>query len=635
VLKKGCLTVKGSLKYIFNPIRFLVWLGGGCIDWTTVVLSGYQSAADPGKLELISVMTWGVMGIIFHFLIGHFIDKWLESKAKITEPVLRVIFDIPIILYLIAALRINVLYLPAFASALSIIVNLIILAVAILLALLLLRLSKNLKPNDLSRFLASAYLILVLPTFFLMLTSIRYHNPSDKPDIIVITLDTVRADHLGCYGYERNTSPALDEFASENNLFEQCRTPMPLTGPAHASLFSGEMPQVHNVLSNISPYPDGPDIISIAEELSKAGYITAGFPAAVHLGRDFNFDRGFGTYNESTVISGPAFLQGCFQLTPFAIMSRLGIFKQTFLARDSREVNTAFRYWYENFDINADAPIFAWLHYFDAHSPYQPPDNYWQEYDPGYSGQADGSQDQCDIINGQLDSTNMGESLPDGWSGADINNLVARYDGEIRLQDESLADLFNFLRENEVWDNAVIIIVSDHGEGMYDDGYFGHNFTLKDYETRLACVIKGPDITANIDTPLSMTDLTDYIEFVSGVEKSPGRISGGNLENDDPFVSMVFLKAHSWLDWPYKLTRTQQEEGRGIFYELYNLETDPLERLNFFETGSDVNESMTHGLDSWIEANDADFRTMLERENVLDTIDPSTREMLRSLGYIY
>jgi len=99
------------------------------------------------------------------------------------------------------------------------------------------------------------------------------------------------------------------------------------------------MPQVHNVLSNISAYPDSSEIPSIAEELSKAGYITAGFPAAFISEKNSTSTAASMIYNQSTVLNGPAFLQGCYQLAPYAILSRLGIIRESYLIRDSIEVN--------------------------------------------------------------------------------------------------------------------------------------------------------------------------------------------------------------------------------------------------------------------------------------------------------
>lgn len=619
--------------------RLSFWGAAGWLDYAWVVLYGYQSKTYPSysdDLILTSTVTWLVLGVLYHLLIGRTLDRIIigtnpKRRINITTSV-----DLPLILFLVVGFRVNDIFLPSIKDPLSIAVNIAMFIVAALLvtgAVILEKKGKEWVVGIPSGLFGLAFVALGL--YGMSVADPQVILFSNKPDIILVTLDTVRADHLGCYGYDRDTSPNLDEFGAHYQIFTNCRTPMPLTGPSHASLFSGEMPQVHNVLSNISAYPDSPDIPSIAEELSKAGYITAGFPAAVHLGKKFNFDRGFWTYNQSTVVTGPPFLQGCYQLTPYAILSRLGIIKETFLVRNSREVNKAFKYWYDNSDLYPSVPKFVWIHYFDAHSPYQPPDSYWQKFDPDYSGFADGSQEQCESINAQIESTNMGETLPDGWSQDDIDNMVARYDGDINFVDESVGELFNYLLEKGTYNDTIIIIVSDHGEGLYDDGYFGHNYTLKDYETRLVCMIKGPLILDDPDPMLSITDITDYIENVSGISNKPCRLMGGTIENDDPYASMVFLKSHAWIDWPYKLIRTQGEEGRGIFYDLYNLENDPSERTNLFVPGDEVSVRLTDEMDSWIETNHADFRTMLKNENVLEGIDPSTLDMLRSLGYIY
>ena len=617
--------------------RISLWLTVALFDALYVLQNGFEGSSNV-DFVYTALISYTAIALVMHVVLWMAYHRWNGTSRQPFMPQLG--WDFALILLLVPAFRINEMFLPSISDPHSIGWNLAMIAGIVLVTLILRPLFR--------RVWLVLVLVLISPVIAisyglmpLLNENTQFETASDSPNIILITLDTVRADHLGCYGYGRYTSPALDQFADENYTFTNCRTPMPLTAPSHASLFSGQMPHEHGVFTNISAYPDGEEFSTIAEELYSNGYITGGFPAAVHMGKPFNFDRGFSHYNQSTVLSGPSQIQSGFQVAPIAILSRLGVFRETHLARDSRQVNAAATGWLDvniPFSEENDRPLFVWLHYFDAHSPYQPPDEYWQVYDPEYSGSVTGSQEECDLINSLLEETNQGESLPEGFTDEDIDNLTARYDGEIRYQDDSIGDLLDYLRENGIYDDAVIILVSDHGEGMYDDGYFGHNFTLEEYETRLACVIKGPGIVSPEDRMLSITDLTDYMRFVAGLMPAEDcRLTDESDEepDDDPFTSMVFLRSHCWIEPPYKLVRTWRGEGRGIDYAIYNYVDDPDEETNLFDIDDELSVGMKESLAEWLDANQSDFPELLENERVLEYIDPSTLEMLRSLGYIY
>ena len=624
----------------FSPLifRLPLWMMAGALDAIYVGWIGYEGAERWIVFLGTAVGLYALIAVVVHLLGGIFHGLGIRRRRTELEAAKELCWDVGILFLLMLGFRLNELYLPSIRDPASIAANLLLLVASLGLVmvgrLLVRRSGKHPVIVGLSIFLIA---LIVLASFAQKHVG-AVSDASGKPNIILITLDTVRADHLGAYGYERDTSPNFDRFARENHLFTGCRTPAPLTSPAHASVFSGKMPHVHGVLTNISSYPEDPELPTIAAQLAQAGYRTVAFPAAVHMGREFDFDRGFQSFNQSTVLTRPDWLQNAYQLAPIAILSRLGIIRETYLVRDSRQVNRAFFNW---LDLSAreKGPFFCWVHYFDAHAPYQPPEKYWRLYDPTYAGRVTGSQEECEEINSQVEETDHGRILPQGFSQADIDNMVARYDGEIRYQDESLGELFEKLKTAGIWDNTIIIAVSDHGEGMYDDGYFGHDHSLKEYEIRAACAIKGPDIVSPADRPLSLTDITSYIRFQGGVGADASRLTE-SVEtepepNDDPYASMVFLKSHCWIDPPFKLVRTYQGEGRGILYSLYDLRTDPRESIDLFDASDLRSQEMKNRLEDWLEQNSADFPSLLKRKSTLGDIDPATLEMLRSLGYIY
>ncbi|HDS30631.1 MAG TPA: hypothetical protein ENN67_06270, partial [Firmicutes bacterium] len=489
-----------------------------------------------------------------------------ENKIRFEQR--YVFFNFVTAFLVVVGFRVNELYLPGIREPESIAGNIGLLLTALIFGYIFIYLTRRLffKSLKIPPWILGPVLFL-LP-FILGSIHARFFSPKgfafDSPNVILLTLDTVRADRLGFFGNNENVSPNIGKFALKNQHFTNCRTPMPLTSPAHATLFSGLLPNEHGVFTNYISYPDSPEIPCIAEELREKGYFTCAFPSVVHMSKNFNFDRGFILYNQSTLLEGPSWIGDYLQFAPFAILSRLGIVRETFLNRNSRQVNQSFFNWLDNsthvkYSLN---PFFAWIHYFDAHAPYQPPDEYWKRYDPDYSGSMTGSQEELDRINeNYMDDWNPGD-LPEGITAEDIENLRARYDGEISYLDESFGELIDGLKARGLWENTVIITVSDHGEGLFDDGYFGHNFTLKEYEILTALAIKGPGILCPSDADISLVDVALYMRKVTGLDsdsseiKSALMLSPGYIEMTDyKRVGMVYLKSHCWIDPPFKLVR--------------------------------------------------------------------------------
>lgn len=630
--------------WIFNVfLHILIWCIAAGVDSIFVWNEGYDGFIDDYWIWVGFFYLWfSIFGLLFSFL-----DLFLLTKLKPerrNQYLSRILgIELTSLTLLVLGYHINNQHLPFILDPISILFNIALIIISTLFSYIfqsfinwLYRLKKDFV-------LTLLVIILILVTGWLQTRVIRQYNQDSNvraifgPNIVLITLDTLRFDHLGKHGYPDDVSPNLDLFAEENVFLTNIRTPMPLTSPSHASLFTGALPSTHNVLTNISSFHSSRDFPPITNTIASGAEVTAGFPSAVHMSKEFNFDHGWSIYNQNSVTTGPEWLQGCYQWAPVAVLLRLHIFRETNLARLSYEVNKAFYYFLNQYD--SDRPFLVWLHYFDVHSPYQPPEEYWQLFDPDYNGDITGSQEELDLINAQIEQTNYGETLPDGFTQDDIDNLIARYDGEIRRMDESIGELFDNLKQNGLWGDTVIIIVSDHGEGLYDDGYFGHNYTLKEYEIRLACLIKGPDIICDPDTPLSITDLTDYIKYVSGLDPDPEncRFTATNFAGDDqdPQTSMVFLKSQSWLEYPYKLIRTHTGEGRGVEYELYNLDDDPGESVNLFDPNDEISYRLRDNLNIWLDENNADFSDLLQNQGTIENLEPETLEMLRSLGYIY
>ena len=232
-----------------------------------------------------------------------------------------------------------------------------------------------------------------------------------QPNLVVITLDTTRADHLGIYGYEKARTPNIDALADGGFLFHNHLTPIPITLPSHTSLFTGHTPPVHTVRDNGTFYvPEGE--VTLAEVLSDASYDTSAFVAAFPLAKQFQLDQGFGYYDDN------------FQKDRFSD-PRMGGRDIFFDERPAGQVvDSAIEYHRDR----KGGPFFTFLHFFDPHQPQLPPAPY------------------------------------------DLEFRANPYDGEIAYVDNELKRFFDLLKERGEWENTIVVLTADHGEGLGEHG---------------------------------------------------------------------------------------------------------------------------------------------------------------------
>ncbi len=270
--------------------------------------------------------------------------------------------------------------------------------------------------------------------------------------LLLVTVDTLRADHVGAYGGPVPT-PAMDELAREGVLVEGACTPTPSTGPAHVSLLTGLYPWKHGVLANAVPF-DAADLPNLAALADDAGLATAAFVSSYVLHRRWGFARGFDTFHFAP--THPFLREG--RLVPF-------------WSRAERATDAALS-WLES---HRSERFFVWVHYFDPHDPYQPPRGYARPRD-----------EPVDL---------EGKSLPPGIrSRAQLANLNRRYRGEIAYTDAHVGRLLEGLRRLGLYERTAVILTSDHGEGMGDHGLLGHGQNLFDELVLVPLLIRAPNI---------------------------------------------------------------------------------------------------------------------------------------------
>lgn len=411
-------------------------------------------------------------------------------------------------------------------------------------------------------------------------------------NVLLISLDTTRADHLGCYGYRAALTPALDALAARGSLFEQAFTSCPQTLPAHASIFTGLEPPEHGVRVNGRDRL-GAMVPTLAEILVANGYSTAAFVAAFVLNSKFGLDRGFQTYDED--------LAGAEEQEVHEPLS---------VYRPGNVVTDAALAWLEQAIVEGspagggrpDArppPFFCWVHLFDPHYPYH---------------------------------------AHAGLAGTPFEG-IASYDGEVAFMDRQVARLTAFLQQRNLVDRTLVIAVADHGEGLGDHGEVEHGYLLNDEVLRVPLIVSLPGVVrpgARITAVVSLVDLLPTVLDLLGLAaeiRGAGRSFTPALTGAAGIAS---LPSYAETELPYSvygwsplrsLTTPRWKYVRTTRPELYDRDTDPKEINNL----ASVQQERTTELDATLSAFEA---TMVQQAAPLVTLDAQQKRQLESLGYV-
>jgi len=422
-------------------------------------------------------------------------------------------------------------------------------------------------------------------------------------NLLLISLDTLRADHLGCYGYQRPTSPFLDRLASQGVLFEQAYATSPWTLPSHASLFTGLYPSQHGVMTEELALPG--DLPTLAEALRERGFATAGFVSGIFVGPRFGLGRGFERY-----LAIPTRAKSGGSATSLSATDRVSAGGLEWLAaRDGR-------------------PFFLFLHYFDIHSDYRPEPRFAEQFGKPYHGPVDGSTRQLlAFLRRQI-----------AFDADDRAHLVDLYDAEIRQLDQGLENLFAELRERGALEQTVVVVTADHGEELFDHGGVFHGQTQYQEMLRVPLVLVGPGIPRGlrIDQPVSLVDLVPTLLTLLGAEMSPS-VSGRDLaplwqgggagwpERD------LFAEANSTSEGGSPQRAVLRGRWKLVLHasgqrELFDLGGDPSERVNRAaaepERTADLASQLTTRLGS------------VRKAPALPRLSPAMRKQLEALGYL-
>lgn len=412
------------------------------------------------------------------------------------------------------------------------------------------------------RLVLTAALVLIIGAAVMFGRSARVE--SRKVNVLLISIDTVRADHLGCYGYGRDTSPNIDSLARRGVLFTNATSQAPWTLVSHMSAFTSLLPSYHKVESINDIL--SPAIPVLAELLRDAGWETAGIVNDGQMQAHWGFARGFNLWEERKAMTPDGRI---------ALEGRAGPITDRTIT------------WVEEHVTGKDSakPFFLFIHYFDAHDPYAPPPPYDTMFAPADDIPLDGEQtgELLQVLRWTKEPLSDSRLLP---------KLISLYDGEIRYNDYHIGRLFDTLDRLGLRDDTLVIVFSDHGEEFREHGSFLHGGTLYEEVIRVPLIISLPGRVpegVRAAQPARLIDILPTIFRLCGVE-TPPHAQGQSL------MPLEFNVAR-FADIPMKSETKALLEGTvlktirlcdlkyiyspiGLCEELYDLRNDPREERN-------------------------------------------------------
>jgi arylsulfatase A-like enzyme len=476
-------------------------------------------------------------------------------------------------------------------------------------------------------------------------------KPLGGPNVLLIVLDTTRAQNLSAYGYARETTPFLREFAGEGTLYLDAISPAPWTVPAHASLFTGLMPSIHQATTEHRWLSSR--FHTVAEILRDNGYLTAGFSCNSWVGPSFNLHQGFQHFFQ--VYRFPHVLEG----DPVARLAwgraatrLLGPFPPD---KGAATTNRLVRRWLDGWQKAATGrPFFVFINYIEPHLPYDPP--------PG---------PRSHFANAPPRPALRG-LLGDEWFPAlfraigfhdlgseDYQQLASLYDAEVAYLDSELRELLGGFRRRGLLDNTLVVIVGDHGENLGEhEGLLDHCFSLHQTLLHVPLIVRYPPLFPRGERYpglVSTASVFSTIVEAAGAKVPPDSPAGASplprsgrepglayamSEYELPIfeLSSLATEAPGTDVRPFAVRQRSIQDGRFKLIwrsdsssALYDLASDPGEENPLVPSGTSDGERLSRQLSAWVAG--------LRPENLPPpaseaSLDPRTRESLRSLGYV-
>lgn len=468
-------------------------------------------------------------------------------------------------------------------------------------------------------------------------------------------MDALRADHLSCYGYTRETTPNIDEIAATGIRYSRCFSPATWTKPASASILTGAYPPVHGMRTREDTFVT--DIPRLPELLSKRGFTTAGFSTMGNVSKSLGYGRGFDEYYD--LYKNPDIVEK--RATTSADSEELEHESADKIALPRAEDLTAeFTEWLEQ----TDDDFFAFMWSIEPHIPYNPPEDYRGFIDSTYEGPVDGER----------------ETLPEVETEEDLSRLKRLYDGEIKYNDDEIGQIVSALKQKGEYEDTLLIIAGDHGDAFNEHGRLTHGHLPYDELIHVPLILKPPNgkqiVKPEITEITSLVDICPTIADAAGINSIPDTVQGRSLppfgkegssspvfsetRSRDIYPAFYSIRTERWkymcVDNPDRSFETALETltqlyERGIIVDilrnpryylsrylhsedefLFDLEKDTLESENLVSEEFNVASELRENLQTWLEDGERIHKSLSETGRI--DIDSGTDEQLRKLGYL-
>jgi choline-sulfatase len=427
------------------------------------------------------------------------------------------------------------------------------------------------------------------------------------PSILLVTIDTLRADHCSTYGYSQPTTPRLDAIAKRGARLETAYAPMATTAPSHATMFTSLLPRAHGMLKNGQVL--APQHRRLAEVLHAKGYKTAAFVSSFAVDERFGLGPGFATYQDDFDRA-----RGSDAVVDWEGHSAPAVFERR--ADETRALVVEWLRSHGYLDAAPiDAPFFVWVHFMDPHHPYSPP-----------------REERAAIT-----------VAPPGEG---LQLAIADYDAEVRFADREMGAIFDALETAGRFDQVITIVVGDHGEGLMQHGHMFHGLTIYEETVRVPFVFHWPwGLTRPhvIEQPVQIVDLAPTVLELAGMPPESA-FEGVNLapilrgqdaaDSERPvFLERRFYETPEVQGFRVAGSKVGVRVGRWKYieardegtYELYDLVSDPGEKQNLYEKERARADELARVLRAWADEPVA---------SPAAPVSPEDAERLRALGYV-
>jgi|GEM_PF-1527577 len=401
--------------------------------------------------------------------------------------------------------------------------------------------------------------------------------PATKQNVILISIDTVRADYLKLYNSQGASTPNLEELARDGVVFRNAITQAPYTLPSHCTMLTGYYPASHHVRDNVRDTLPA-NIPTLAEDFQKAGYQTAGFVGSMVLARNTGLGRGFDYFDDS--------------------FSRADVHAEDLgaIERPAEDVFASFKNWFDK--RNRDSKFFAFVHFYDPHSPYNPP----------------------------------------GKFASPTRDTREQYKGEIRYVDSVLGDLFTMLRNDGAWGNTVLMIVSDHGEMLNEHQEVGHGFFLYQPALHVPLILRDPHraMGKQIGDVVQIVDLAATLMEISGAgaqmqtqgESLAPLLEGKSKKNKFAYSESYFASLQFGVSPLFSVQDARLKYIESPRPEFFDLSQDVGESRNLYEQQKSFAEKMKQKIGEYRKTYGSN------QENQQRKVSAEEQEQFAALGYL-